>query len=416
MPEFQNTNLKVLVANSEVGATETTLSDFKTSAANGETIAVEADGTAIASGSTSIKVLVKDSEGKVRTTEPIQVSGIKHVKAKAYVSDQEQVSYVGFNGTTGSIDVINDNLYQINLEFRDYNAISSLDRYRKQAHYQSAASASELAIAEGLRDSLIRNFSREPEGNRLGFEMVATTTNDLALGTGVDSVVFTKDSKYVTATDVDNATTNAALAVGDLLRVGTAATDAVYRITAIDTTANIITLDQKFQGDTVTVVDTGLRRIPAANLAAQDYGIKISGKPLDFKLGKIQFQKISFYVGLVDSGVTPVTNAQASSSGLGVGKRVAEAEWFALGNFGEMYRMGEPHLYDYVSQLEAVQTNKYDLVSITYRESTYTGFQDNPIQRTVDVYCNAGDGTDHTNANVLITDLNTLASVSVSTL
>ena len=416
MPEFQNTKLNVFVANSDVGATETTLATFKSDAANGETIAVESDGTAIASGSSRIKILVKDKNGKLKSSETISVAGIKRVAAKAYSAPSEQISYVGFNGSTGSIDVINSNLYQVNIEFRDYNAFSALNRYRKQAHYQSAASASELAIAEGIRDSFIRNFTREPESNRINFELVASITNDASLGTAVGDVVFTKGSKFVSATDVDDATTNSALAVGDLLRVGTTATDTVYRITAINTSTNVITLDQAFQGETTTIVDTDLAVVPTANVATQSFGVKFTGKEQDFSLGKVEYQKLSFVLSLVDFGSTDVTLAQAAKQGLGVGKRVAEAEEGTLGNSGEMYRTGEPHLYDYRSILEADQTKKYDLVTVEFAQGAYTGFQENPIKRVIDVYCNAGNGTDHTNANVLIADLNTLASVSVSTL
>ena len=47
----------------------------------------------------------------------------------------------------------------------------------------------------------------------------------VALGTGVDDVVFTHGSKYISATDIDDATTNDAFVVGDYIRVGTATTD-----------------------------------------------------------------------------------------------------------------------------------------------------------------------------------------------
>lgn len=415
MALFQKVTLKTIVANSEVGATETTFSAFKSGAANGEVIAVENDGTAIASGSDSIMVLVKDQNGVVQATEPIKVANISKVNAKAYSAPTEQIDYVGFNGTSGSIDVINSNLYQVNLEMANYGMTGSELRYRKQGHFNSAASAAELNIAEGLRDSLIRNFSREPQ-KRLLFEMVATTTNDVALGTGVDDVVFTEGSKTISATDIDDATTNAALAVGDLLRVGSAATDAVYRITAIDSTANTATLDQAFQGTTQTIADTGLRRVASANTGAQDYGIKITGLAKKFVLGKLRHEQISFVTQLVDCGDTTVTKSQAAAIGIGDGKRVAEEEWFTSGNYGELNRMGEPSLYEYRDVLEASTSNNYDVITIEYKSDNDTAFQNNVLNRAIHVYCNAGDGTDHTNANVLITDLNTLSSVSVSTL
>jgi len=328
----QKATLKTIVANSTDGASESTFSTFKASAAVGEVIAVESDGTAIASGSNKIMIVAKNDSGKIVISEPIKVSDIKHVSAKAYVAPTEQIDYVGFNGTTGSIEVINSNLYQVNIEMANYGSTGSELRYHKQGHFNSAASATELSIAEGLRDSLIRNFSREPE-KRIKFEMVCNNAG-LALGTGVDNVVFTNGSKIISATDIDNATTNAALAVGDLLRVGTAVTDPVYRITAIDSVANTATLDQAFQGDTTTIADTALERIAAASLAAADYGIKLTGQPKLFKLGKIRYEKMVFVTQLVDCGDTIVTKSQAAKLGIGEGKAVAEEEWFTIGNYG----------------------------------------------------------------------------------
>lgn len=409
MALFQKVTLKTIVANSVEGAAETTFAAFKSSAANGEVIAVESDGTAIASGSKEIMILHKDKNGAVQATEPIQVANIKKVTAKAYSAGQEQIDYVGFNGTSGSIDVINSNLYQVNIEMANYGITGSENRYRKQGHFSSPASASELGVAEGLRDSLIRNFSREPE-KRLQFDLVCSNAGT-ALNVSITNLTFTQGSKTVVTTG-----TQADIAVGDLLRVGTAVTDPVYRVTAIDNGSNLITLDQAFQGETVTVLDTAAEKVTAANIAGSDFGIKITGLAKSFINGKRRFEKMEFTTQLVDCGTTTVTKSQFASYGIGDGKRVAEEEWFTSGNYGELNRMGEPVLYEFRDVLEGVSTNKYDVVTIEYASKHDTAFQDNVLNRQINVYCNAGNGTDHTNANVLIADLDTLASVSVSTL
>jgi hypothetical protein len=411
----QKATLKTIVANSVVGATETTFSAFKTSAVAGEVIGVESDGTAIAGGSNKVMIISKNDSSKLNVSEPIKVSDIKHISARAYSASTEQVDYVGFNGTLGAIEVINSNLYQVNIEMANYGGTGSELRYRKQGHFNSAAAATELSIAEGLRDSLIRNFSREPD-ERLKFQMVCNNAGAV-LGTSVDNVIFTKGSKIISATDIDDATgAGSVLAVGDLLRVGTAVTDAVYRIVSIDTSGNTATLDQAFQSATVTLADTVLERIAAADLAAADYGIKITGVAKPFKLGKIRHEKMLFVTQLVDSGDTAVTKSQAATLGIGDGKLVAEEEWFTIGNYGEMYRTGEPDLYDTSDTLNASISNKYDVISIEYVHKEETAFQEHVLRRNVNIYCNAGDGTDHTNANVLIADLDTLTSVTLATL
>ena len=106
----QKATLKTIVANATTAAVETTLPLFKTAASAGEVIAVESDGTAIASGSDKIMIVGKNDSGVLVVSEPIKVADIKRVSAKAYVAPTEQVDYVGFNGISGAIDVINSNL------------------------------------------------------------------------------------------------------------------------------------------------------------------------------------------------------------------------------------------------------------------------------------------------------------------
>jgi len=410
MALFQKVTLKTIVANSEVGASETTFKDFKASADNGEVIAVEKDGTAIAAGSKEIMLISKDKNGKVQVTEPFKVSNISKVTAKAYSPAKEQVDFVGFNGTSGSIDVINNNLYQVNLEMYDYGMTGTENRYRKQGHFYSPASASQLGVAEGLRDSLIRNFLREPS-KRFDFSLVCSNAGT-ALNTSITNLTFTSGSKVVTTTG-----TQADIAVGDLLRVGLTPSDPVYRVTSVDNGSNQVVLDQAFQGETVTLLDTEAEKVASADIAASDFGVKIEALPKNFVLGKQRFEKIVFATQLVDCGATPVTKETASFIGIGEGKRVAEEEWFTLGNYGELNRIGEPDLYEYRDTLESKLDGKYDVITIEYSSDHDTAFQNNILNRGINIYCNAGsDGDDHTNANVLIADLATLSSVSLATL
>ena len=134
----------------------------------------------------------------------------------------------------------------------------------KYGVYRSDATATGTEIAKGLAENLYNNVKNEGE-YRVKVERVSNGTL-LALGTGVDSIVFTNGSKYFTCTDIDDATANAALAVGDVIVIGTATTSPRYVITAIDTATNIGTIDVPFAGATATVLDTAYRKIAAAGV------------------------------------------------------------------------------------------------------------------------------------------------------
>ena len=411
--EFQNTNLKVLVANATTDASETNLAAFKATGSEGEVIATDSKGSVVTSGTTKFMIALKKADGTLDTTEIMDLSNVKSISAKAYAAATNKVTVVGYNGSTGSIDVINDNLYQINLELLNYGSLSPENRYLRQAHYQSPSSGTtESLVADGLAGSLIRNFSREQIA-RVKVERLSSFAGT-ALATGLDNVTFTKGSKYFTATDIDNAATNAALAVGDYIRIGTAVSDPVYKITAIDSTNNVGTLDVPFQGDTVTIADTGLERVPVANQAAASFGVKITGVDQPFVVGKIRFEPIDWRpITLVDCGDTTVTEVSAATKGNGDGRRVAELEWFAQGNFAERYRMGEPHLYDYRSELEAEPSKNYSVLVIDYYGAQKAGMNlvDTSSPRTVMVFSASTAAM-----NGLITDLNKSSLFSISTL
>lgn len=408
MSEFQDTNLKVIVATANTAATETTLSAFANTGSVGEVIAVEADGTATAAGSDKIVIVSKLKDGTLDMTEAIPTARITRASVLKYSAPVTQVDYIGFNGTTGAIDEIANNLYQVNMEIQNAGSLSQENVYLKHAHYKSTASVSQEGVAEGLVDSFIRNFSREPLERRPKFEVVNSNAG-AALGTGVDDVTFTKGSKFFTATDIDDATTNDALAVGDWIRIGTAVTDPIYRITAIDTTTNVGTLAVPFQGETATIADTGLEKITAANVAAGDCGVKITGWSELYKLGIDRFDVPSWRLQLVGFTNSAITLAAKAKLGNGAGKRVKDKEWFARGNFGDIYRLDRMSWDPYAENLESSITANYHTLSIHYHELTEL-VQDVTVPRTVQVFVDAGAGTDYTNVNKLIDLLNNVTS------
>lgn len=416
--EFQNTNLKVIVASATSDAAETTLATFRASGSDGEVIATEQDGTVVAAGTT--KFIVAALKGTdLDQSEVMDLSNVKIINAKAYAAPTHRSEAIGYNGTSGAIEVLNSNLYQINIELLNYGSLSPENRYFRQAHYMSKTSGNTQAeIADGLTLSLLRNFSRE-QVRRVAVTRLCNDAGD-ALGTGVDNVVFTKGSKVISATNIDDATTNAALAAGDYLRIGTATTSPVYKIVSIDTVANTAILDVPYQGVSETIADTGLERIPVADQAAASFGVVITGVDQPFVVGKLRFEPVDWRpITLVDFGTTETTLLSSPSKGIGDGRRVAELEWFANGNFGEVHRMGEPDLFEYYDQLAAVASGKYDVLVIGYvhKQTSGSNLVDTTSPRTLMVFCNAGSGgTTHTNINGLITDLNKSNLFSLATL
>lgn len=408
--EFQNTNLKVIVANATTDAAETTLQSFLASGSEGEVMAASSTGAVVAAGTEKF-IIASIKNGELDQSEIMPLNTLKKVSATAYSAATVRSEAIGFDGTSGAIDVIADNLYQVNIELLNYGSLSPENRYYKQGHYQSAASGeTQISVASGLALSLVRNFSRE-QVKRVAIKVISNDAGAAITGTGDLSV--TKGSKFVTAaTDVD-----AVVAVGDYLRVGTAVTDGVYKIVALDTTGEIMTLDRPYTGATATVAEASAEFVSASLAAAGSAGIVVTGLELPFSVGKMRFEQVDWRpITLVDCGTTGTTVLTLGTKGQGDGRRVAELEWFANGNFQELHRVGEPLLYDYRAELKAVTSSGYDVLVLDYyyNQSAGTNLVDTTSPRTIMVCVDSGSA--HAAINGLITDLNKSSLFSIATL
>jgi hypothetical protein len=314
------------------------------------------------------QIVYKKVDGQLMESPVIDFT---YVKNKAYVNTAaatEQVSYIGYNGTTGSIALSNNSNYRVSIVLSDDTKMQGYGKNIKMADYTSDASATQLEVADGITAGLLANLSQD-NPKMIKAERVINSAG-LALGTGVDTITLKNGSKYFSATDIDNATDNAALAVGDYLRVGTGVTDPVYKIVAINTTTNIGTLDVPYQGADYAALDPNFEKIAAATAATADFGIKLTGLPGTFEVGLYEYRKISFTVLLNDTfSGTLNTIATAATSGKGVYEEVAELEWFLKGNRGEAWRVGE---YPKTYVADAISGKTYDMLTFDWYDVNST--------------------------------------------
>lgn len=302
------------------------------------------------------------AQGKASGVPPIVspiIKGTNVVKAnkKVRVAATEQVDYIGYNTSTGSIDAQNNNEYFVRL-FIDQSLTSNHGgQLIKHGVYKSDASATQVEIANGLADSLIKNVSREPEKLYKVERVTSSTTTAATTGT----IAVVNGSKYITAaTDIDNG----GAVAGDYFVISGVA----YKIVAINVGgAQVAELDTPYQGDTNSAVaDASCSFITAANAAAGNWGIKITGKALNFSVGKKHYTKTKWTLTTQGFGTTLVTNSVAATEGSGTYEQAKELEFFLRGNNGEINRMGEPNIFPLVSD---VANEPYDIIHIMTEET-----------------------------------------------
>ena len=337
----------------------------------------------------------------LQRTPVIKGGSIKNIKAKAYSAATQQLDYIGSNGTSGSIEVFDNNLYMVGIYMQDYMTSSNDGRYIKHYQYKSDASAAQSEIALGLAASAYFNFSREAKNASaqapITFKAVcdnAGVANGITAGGEWTHLTFIQGSKFVTGTIAGVAATALGtdedidtVVAGDFLRAGTATTADVYKIVAktVGTTTAPLTieLDAPYRGTTTNIAAASTEYITAALGLAGNWGVAQTGSAKDYVKGKEFYGVNAWETVATDFGNSTVSGLKttAATKGLGEVNAVKQLEWFTKGNQGEHYRVGQT-VYDYTSEVDSAVAG-YDFLSISVESSDLVGFQNNMSPMTI---------------------------------
>ena len=299
--------------------------------------------------------------GSNRRSDVIKRSNVKSIRTKAYAAPTNQITYVGYNGTAGDLQAINNNNYILRINFVTGNRSQEFPMQRIiQGRFVTGATSTKLEVADGLTKN-INASARTRFENDIKAEVVLSNVGSSAWSIS-DTIVGTRGSTTVVITDVGNNASVGVIAAGAYLRIGTGVTDPCYKIVASTVTANggILTLDQPLLQN-VNLLGSEAEIINANNAAASSVGIKLSGLDRTFDLNaKIEYSKPSFETQLTNFGSATITAAQAAFLGSGTYEQVATEDLFTDISMGNRYR--KDHLYS--PNLYAVPGGQYACVTI----------------------------------------------------
>lgn len=376
----QNHLLKVLIgkdiARSITAGTVVTNANL----ADGEVVVTDVSNavlnTTTVLGLDKVKIVQGRGSSNPLREEILHLNDITSYKANAYSPRVNQVSYIGYNGTSGAIDVINDNLYQY--VFRDLTdeLMRGFQGFEVMPYYRSDSSATQEEIAIGLEKSTIAAFSKIYGVERyVKIELVNAHAGAAITGT-VANFGVTLGSKTVT---LDGTVTN--VAVGDYLRLGgTGTTAPVYKVDAV-TSPTSITLDWSYQGTTATIAVANVEVITEAQAQANNFGMKFTGLDRYFDKLRWQYAVERFKIGLGAGdgfGSTTVTYTTDPFEGTGVWEKVTEMEFASWGNEGQAIIMQQPPI---LREKDTVDGEPYSLVGISFKNVVPSDFGDSGIHK-----------------------------------
>lgn len=306
------------------------------------------DGSPDAASYQTLRLMWRNGDDII-VSDDIDVSTITHYSVTAYSAPADQVDYIGYNGSSGSIEEIAENLYYVRMFMQGLSATDFGTQTIKQGVYKSGATANQYDIAIGLAQSLVYNFKVNKKNQEGHVVADAVTSAAVTAGNAFDNnATVVKGSEYVTVgTNLEYG--GAALAVGDYVRVGDVAggtelTDPVYKVTEL-TSTTVFKVDRPITEASGTYAPgtADLEVIPAATGQAADWGVKLVGQDNRWTLGRYNYRKVRWDLQLEDFGDTTITtggsgNSVAPVEGTGYYKQVKELEYFLQGNEGAALR------------------------------------------------------------------------------
>lgn len=302
----------------------------------------------------SIRFAVKN-DGVVNYSNRIFATDVVSARSKDGVAAVEQVSSIGYNGSTGSIDTTGTD-YTFTF-VGDWNwGMWEEQKFRKAYnYYDTSPTQQEIAVSFATQF----NFDMMPSinngvGNYAKAEMLNSGTAAFTASGSATllGVVNGSDVVNIYSTGTTRTADTGISSIGAILRIGNTSTSAtgmgvtvpVYVVTQTATTDSTLVTGQvrvnmAFQGTTDAAVLLGTDA--GIVTAGTNWGVKFTGLPVTWGIppySDFKFEKVTFHFDLKGFGSTTVSYTTNASRGQGVYQEVAEFEQWSSGNDGALNR------------------------------------------------------------------------------
>ena len=319
----------------------------------------DGEGFFVAQGRGTTKSLMKSprlTKGKVKFTSA------RHKDAV------QQVTAIGYNGTTGALPVASNTDFWIKIRKRDNDAANRSQPMSLFAGpVRTDATGTQAELASMLVRNGWQNFKNEPANYYLKFEALVNSAG--VQPTTTTSFAAVNGSRTVT---VDALPGN--VAVGDYIRLeGTGFTSAVYKVTSL--TGLSVVLDSPFTGVTATYLVAATRRVTALIASTADFGITVTGIAAPFDVNQFRDYYANRFTATFSDSSTLVTHLVGAYNGNGMWQQVAMDEYMSYGFEGENQQLATPSVArDQFVKIPGIGSNtvlssRYSALNISWEES-----------------------------------------------
>lgn len=305
------------------------------------------------------RILQGKGVGQPLMKSPILTKGKVKFSIAKHKEAVQQVTIIGYNGTTGALPVANNTDFWIKIRKRDNDAANRsqpMSLFAGPVKTDATGTQKELAFALAINGT--KNFALQPANHYLKFEVISNT----AAGTAGSGDV-TNGSR-----EVLNDTTGAA--IGDIITITDATTGTSAAYLVVDAVAGTLTLNYAYQGTTEVgaIADTN-------PVAGTNFGVRLTGIQAPFNVNSFRDYYANRFTATFSDSTTLVTHAQGAYNGNGVFQQVALDEYMSYGFEGQNGMLGvPPQLRDQEVKIPGVTAGvgaldaKYSALDIAWEE------------------------------------------------
>lgn len=275
---------------------------------------------------TEYRVIAKTTDGVVHYSPPFLGSHVKNAMGMDQEALVEQVTYLGYNGVSGSMDATSNTYYGLGVVLNHTFGMLNNSPLMLTIPYKSGSAATQSQVAAGLAIEATNVLSRQAYK-----PFKVERVNSGAQLVDLDNFALVHGSKYFTSADDDTAS----LLIGSIIRVeepesaGDDVNDPVYIIVDHDSgagAARVYELDQPFQGVTNADHDH------VSTIVEGDWGLKFTGISVadaDFDPITDEPFVVSFELMTRDFDTATVTNSTVPTIGSGTYQLCSALEVYA---------------------------------------------------------------------------------------
>ncbi len=388
--------------------------------ADGEVLIIDQNGTILTDSATvgaNPKIRVIQRSGSRIVYSPV-INGRTVVTYKGIdgSAGSEQVSTIGYNGTSGSIDVSGTEDFLLNLLFTFDESMWSTQGQYFPYIVENVSGIDQIDVANSLAKQInyqSTNGNMRPitgQGPLIKATILSSEAG-AAIGAGTDTVIGFAGSKTVTINDVSGTSVTGLFVAGDYFRAGTTTSSPVYKVVSSTVTSagGVITLDMPLQAS-VNLVGNTSEIITAAQAAAADAGVVLTGQSTQWVLDYYKYLQVTFRPLLKNFGATTLATTAAVRP-VGSGKQVAEIESFANGFDGILNRTIVPLPG---GKSDADTSVNYDTISLAWFDVSDTTPVDGtkPSRHEHQIFMVDGASQTSTATNGVLTVLNAYMATS----